>query len=174
MNNSTGRSSTSGNNGSFMKWILAAVTVLVITLILIVAEAVMSRTYTITNNSSENIESIIVYMEGEDEVDSYRSANLFEHSVKAGEKVGGSFEKLGDDYLPGSSLMIEVKFEGHDRVLLYSGYFVSRFDGKIKLVFEDDAKEEGNIKMAIKAGSGIFQSTEKTDCDEIIDVFSED
>lgn len=154
-----------------VKIIAISAAVLLLIIVAIVIEAVNSKRYTIINETGTDIESIVLYLENEDENYYYRSDNIAELSVAAGAKESGRFETVGGGYLSGASLMLQVKFEGREEVLLYSGYFVNSFDGKIKLVFKEDSANPGNITVDIKAGTGLFQSTKNTDCDERQDLF---
>ncbi|MBQ9118584.1 MAG: hypothetical protein IJY09_00820 [Lachnospiraceae bacterium] len=153
------------------KLIAAIIAVVVLVVVILVAEVAGSRRYTIINETGTDIESIVLYLENEYEDDYFRSENIAELSVAAGAKETGRFETVGGGYLTGASMMMEIKFEGRDKVLLYSGYFVNSFDGRIKLVFKEDAENPENITVDIKAGTGLFQSTRNTDCDETQDLF---
>ncbi len=170
MSNTTNEKSSDKGNGFLVKMIAAAAAVLILIVAVIIAEAVNTRRYTIVNDTDTAIESIVLYMENEDEGYYFRSENLAELAVAANTKESGRYGEL-EAYPDGASLMIEVKFAGKEKAVMYSGYFRTGFDGKIKLVFKDDKENQGNITMDIKAGHGLFMSTGSTDCDETQDLF---
>lgn len=178
MNRVKGSTQTERENSSGRKLPKKAITIaaaaIILIIILLILEAINSNRYAFRNNTGTDIESLVLYFENADENFYYRSDNLVECAMKAGEKRNGRFEPLSSAYMPGSFLIIEVKFEGRDKVMLYSGYFTNSFSGKINLVFDEDSANEGNITVAIKAGEGLFQSTRSTDCDETQDLFLED
>lgn len=154
--------------------IAAAAAVLAVVILLVVVEGVNSNRYSIRNDTGTDIEYITAYFENEGESFEYATGSLFEQSIPAGEKVTGSFEKLDSPYLAGSWLVVRVKFAGRDAVQRYAGYFTAAFNGKLKLAFRDDTETGGEIELEIKAGEGLFQSTKRTSCDEIQDLFDLD
>ncbi len=170
MSNTPNEKSSDKGSRLGIKIAVAAVAVLLLIAVMIIAEAATSRRYTIVNDTATDIESIVLYLENEDEDYYFRSENLVEMPVAADTKESGRFEEI-EPYLSGASLMIQVKFVGKEEVVMYSGYFRAGFEGRIKIVFKDDKENPGNITADIRAGHGLFMSTGATDCDETQDLF---
>lgn len=154
-----------------VKLLIVAVAVLALIILCVVIEAVNTRRLVIVNNTKSDIESIQLYFEDMDDRYFYILEDKEPLFVKAGGRYSGKFlssQELAED---GSFLMIDVKFADREIARTYAGYFTRTFTGKLKLVFNDC--EDGNISMDIKAGDGLFQTTQFTDCDETQELFED-
>ncbi len=149
---------------------------------LIIIEGSMSRKFTLFNNTDRNITNLKVVFENAENADEYMT--IFEGSLKAGEKVNGSFNKISflDESLeeayyqydniesllkegisdsertPGD-IGILVTFEGEEESYDYSEPIFGTFENRFIIEFTKDDDSFGGL---ITIGNGLFSSSNET------------
>ena len=147
---------------------------------LVIIEGSMSRKYTIYNNTDKNITSLKVVFENAENADEYMT--IFEGSLKAGEKIKGSFDKISfldesleDAYfqydniesllkegiseserVPGD-IGVLVTFEGEEESYDYSEPIFGTFEKRFVLEFIKD--EDGEFGGTLTIGNGLFSGS---------------
>lgn len=135
--------------------------ILLLSVILMIAEGLSKSKITIKNASSRNITAMQVYFlgyEGE-----FQTDNIVDISLDSGNTYKASLPDLSELKNTQSGLILKVTFENEDEVTIDSGFFNTKFDGKIKVVFEDD---DLDVSMKVKATTGLFGSTRQNLCDD--------
>lgn len=148
--------------------------VVLLFVILVIVEGVNSGKVSIKNDTSRKITSIKAYFAGteypldSDEEDTkkelYQSENLVDTELAAGETFKASLPDLTGLKGTASGLIFKITFENEEEITIDTGYFNSKFDGKVKAVFEED--KNGEVTMKVKASTGLFGSTANTLCND--------
>lgn len=136
--------------------------VLLLFVVLMFVESLNKSQISIDNTTSRNITSMKVHFlsyEGDKQTD-----NIVDMELAAGETYKASLPDLSELKDTASGLILKVTFEDEEEVTIDSGFFNTKFDGKIKVVFEED--DLGEVTMKVKASTGLFGSTSQTLCND--------
>ncbi len=143
--------------GKMIGAIAAGAVILVTAFILMIVESGYGR-ITITNNTELNLEYIKTsFVDSEsNHIDLGRI-----ETVNAKENYSEALPAVNLVYTE-SNLEVRFKFADHEELFTNAGYFLSNFDGNIKITF-DKTEDPNLLSLKIKASNGIFR-TNTVDC----------
>lgn len=143
---------------NIIKTAVVGLALLIIIFILMLLESGEGKT-TVKNDTDLKLEYVKAYfVDAEGALDEGLSFS----SIDAGSTVSNI---TGNHYLYGQGANLEVrfKFEGHEELFVDAGIFNDNFSEDIKIAFKQ--LNQDDIKLTVKAKSGIFTSN-LINCDE--------
>lgn len=132
-------------------------------IVLACIEPTLKNKLVIENTSGHTITSMKIWYE---DANGNTSKTMSFENLKQGKKISDSIKPLELDKFGGETwITLQIAFEEGGEALLQTGHFLNDFEGKISLIVSD--APSGDVKIHVRAGEGLFDSTAVTDCDDI-------